>query len=196
MSELRVSVSVGFKGWIGGAPDSLWDLTLQLGADEAEQLYAQMEQMVAHGGEAHSIKQSKGHTSWGADSGPYLEIILYLSSAAASGVVGSAAMDLLASLVRKIKAAKQDEDLATMSESEAIERAKWIIVNRFASVAGTIEALPKTEDELTATRVEQDIDESTWTVTLTDTAETSYDVVLGFLEGVPTVRRIAAPPRQ
>jgi hypothetical protein len=128
---------------------------------------------IVRGQPAYDLSFTSKKVSWGAD-GAFLFIVMTI----ASGVIGNASYDLFKGIGRQIAGKlKHFEGVMPFGESEAIERAKWI----------TIEKFKVNESDLTLTAIESA--DSSFVVTFTHQSSVKYTFELTCLDGLVLIAR-------
>lgn len=145
---VRASIRIADGGPIDEYVGEVWDISGGRGGlIDRDQLAADIENLAWAGLAddeaplAYALDTSYRKTEWGA-SAAFFEVVLYL---AAGGIVGGAAWDATKVVARKwasrFKAESGDYDPFPLGEREAIERARWLICDRFKETDADLELL-------------------------------------------------------
>jgi hypothetical protein len=136
--ECRVEVIVAQTGWLGEVPSFIWAQDLHLPMHKAQLVEGELRELLNLKSElTYSIRANSGRTSWGADSGEFLTVVLYLSSQVTAAAIGVAVSELYARF-RSWQSAKYiglDRDPHPPSREEVISRAEWFVQSKYPRVA-------------------------------------------------------------
>ncbi len=144
----RVDLTIKFGGHPMFDPDVVFGVWMpnlsEAGWDEAQVLATL--QAVADAADAphpYDLHVNKGHFSWGADGGTYLDALVYLMQTAASGAIGNAAWSALVAAVRRVGPDEPDHPL---DERAAIHAATMRIVKAYAHLSSDDLQVTSTEE--------------------------------------------------
>ncbi|GAA2123885.1 hypothetical protein [Glycomyces algeriensis] len=186
-TEVRIAVCE--TDWLGCVPLRMWGQDLALPTDEIQKLRPQLEELTYDGNAkvAHRIDIRGGRTSWGADSGEHLSIVLYITSSVGSAVIGAAVNELYSKLRDWQRQCRTRSEYWSpeFTAEEAVARAKWIIQSRFGN-ALEIQGLDDGSFEsLRLVSERREADENKWTIRLVDSRGIEYLISFGFEGDIP-----------
>jgi len=196
----RVFVCIGVKDWVGALPHETLLAEFELPESETTDLRKEIEARLAAGRpNGVVLRETRGYTSWGADSGEVIRLVLFFgASAGLSGVIGNALYDFLRHLARRSQASDLDgSSLATpLSRDEALERAKWSVVHHYGLDVDGLDLPPQSDNELNLLSEVEDKETGGWAFGFAHEAEIVYHVEIGFLADLPTVTKIGREVRR
>ncbi|MDQ0366854.1 hypothetical protein [Catenuloplanes indicus] len=183
---VRAFFTFGFKEWVGGIPVESWTAELDVPESMLAGLHAKVNTIVSRQAQGHVYREVRGRTSWGADSGEFIRVVLFVASSAASGIIGNAMYDLLKSLANT----SSQSEPRPMDRDEAVERAKWILTSHFANDVESLDPMPLLDEELRLVAASQDKITGAWTVACRDVHGSQFVVQLG-LDDLPMINKIS-----
>ena len=184
----RVYVCVGLKDWVGAAPHHAWTAQFEISEANTVDLRRQVESVMRRASSKEglapfSVREERGLTSWGADSGEVIRITLWMADHAVDGVLGAAIAALFKTL--HSRSVQNANDARPISRQEALERAKWIIVSHYGLEArDSLTDIPTSEVDLSVVGEGHRRHDNSWTVTLRDNGGVTYRVLIGCIDGL------------
>ncbi|MBQ1013954.1 hypothetical protein KBX53_24015 [Micromonospora sp. M51] len=188
----EVMVCIGLKDWPGAAPSQAWVGQFLVPEAELANLRREAEEIAQAAELPYQVREERGRTSWGADSGEVVRLALFVADSGGEALIGAAVMaflKLLASRASK-RGMPEYESRKTLSRTEAEDLARWTVVSHYARDFDGLDPLPKSDDELTPIGHSHDTELGAWTIVLRDVHGATYRVQFGHLDGLPTVKEI------
>jgi hypothetical protein len=187
----RLFVCLGFKEWVGALPLEVLTGEFLLPETDLNGIREQVESVKEDVPTEFEYRETRNRTSWGADGGEVVRIVLFVASSAASGVIGNAMYDLLRRLGQRERLSSPNRRVRRpMSRKEAVERARWTLRFHYAVDADAVDRFPRQEDELEVIGEEQDRTTGSWVVHFRDMLGARYSVEFLLDDDLPSVRRI------
>lgn len=174
----NVDVCIGIKNWAGAAPQQAWVGQFEIPEEQVHDLRDEVEDVVrqarsGRGSPDYAIRDTRGRTSWGADSGEIVSVVLWISETASAALVGAATLKLLQRLAKR---SRGDYIQTKMSRQEARSRAAWVVATHYARGASdSIDPVPQSEEDLTVIGETHDVEAGSWTVSLRDVVGAKYE---------------------
>lgn len=161
-----------------------YELDLARPAWTRDWLVREVERLAWHDNErvSSNLRLRQDSINWGASASGY-SVILQIAEWIGSGITGSVAYHGFKNLIRLMRSRMEAAGfprVAPLTRDEAISRARWRVSS----------AYDVGEDGLRLVAEDHDIERETWTITLTDSARTQYEVTLGIIDGLPLTSRI------
>ncbi|MFI7057429.1 hypothetical protein ACIBLB_35685 [Streptosporangium canum] len=173
-------------------PAAAWTTTIALPRSEARLIREELERLFVDNQQVlYVLDERAGRFSWGADSGPFYEISLFLAQSTVDGLIAASAMKLFERLAARHRRDEEwvieEHSPGELDRERAIEFAKWIIVSRYSRlVEGAEDQLPGHDDPLDLVSEYHDKEKESWTIALRDRFGAVYRVKIGLLDGFPT----------
>ncbi|MFI5937854.1 hypothetical protein [Actinoplanes sp. NPDC051494] len=180
-----VYFTLGQKDWVGAIPALTWLTQLELPESMLHSLRTEIESILGQPTPSYSYHEVRSRTSWGADSGEIVHAVLFVASAAVTGVIGNAMYDLL----KRFASSARGSQRLPMTEQEVVARASWVLVSHFAVDVESLNQVPSQEEDLHLVSVSDNRLAGSWTVTFCDGNGSTYVVDLG-VDDLPMVNRI------
>ncbi|SRR6266511_352397 len=186
-SATRVEVTVA-RTYLGEDPEEVWSETFYMTPEEVGHVRAEVQGLIPPASE-YSIHKTEGQTSWGADSGEVVNVVLLVTATVASGVIQQATADLF-SRYRQRRIYRVPRPL---TREEAISRAKWAVAARYAPNAHRTRRDELVEDGLIVVGEAEDVENHEWSVRIRTPAGWLANVTVGPAgEDLVYIRRLEA----
>lgn len=190
----QVFVCVGIRSWTGAAPCHAWTGEFEILEDKLVNLRRDVQNIAQpdspdYGPPPFAIRETRGRTSWGADSGEVIRIVLWVGQQASAALIGAGALQLFRSLAKR---ERHRRGPVRMTREEATARARWGLTAHYGLEAqDSIDRVPTDDSGLTVIGEEYSAAMDAWTITFRDADQTKYSVKFGHMDGLPTVNEIS-----
>ncbi len=200
-----VEVVVAATDWLGEAPSWLWIGEFTLTRGDARSIRDELEGMLPEpspeeGYIPHRVSESSGRTSWGSDSGDFLNISLFLARTFAEGWIAVTTARLYERLAARHRGDGSEDWREPLSRTEAIEQARWTITQKYRELTrDSLTDVPNDPESLALLSESHEVDADLWKIALRDRQGAVYRVTLGTKAGIPIpkiIERDAPPARQ
>ena len=189
--DARVTITVARTDSPMDPPANVWVWDFDTARFNTTDLRDEVESIAIDLRAPYSITARSGRTSWGADSGEIVAVILFLSGQITQAIIDQKVSDLFVRL-RQRRAERQADAYRPLERSEAIARARWAVGRRYADL---VPDLAIDGESLQVIKERHELDTDTWVITFRGNGAWAFDVALRLREGLVVIDRIDAKHR-